>query len=168
ATTFRTSTATPAVTPSRPSNGVATPSPFQPGISDSCSGFYLTKKGDTCNTVADANGISLVDFLSWNVGVGGQACGNLWADTYVCVNVIGRQPPPPKPTPSRPETGVVTPQPIQRGMTDRCNAFYLVGQGDNCWTISQKYGIAVELFLEWNPAAGSQCSGLWAGTYACV
>ncbi|KAK0644382.1 hypothetical protein B0T16DRAFT_296733, partial [Cercophora newfieldiana] len=159
---------TPAVTPTRPSNGINTPSPFQPGISDNCSDFYLTKKGDSCIAVADAYGISLADFLAWNTRVGGQACDNLWADTYVCVNVIGRQPAAPKPTPSRPSNSVTTPQPIQRGMTENCKTFYFVEKGDNCWTISTKYGIPLEKFLEWNPAAGKDCSSLWAGTHACV
>jgi len=163
-----TSKPTATISPTQPGGAIATPSPLQPGTVDNCSAFYLTKKGDSCIAVADAQGISLSDFLAWNPCVGGQRCDNLWADAYVCVNVIGRKPNNPRPTPSRPENGVSTPEPFQRGMTDECKVFYMVEKGENCRSISRRFGVSLEEFLEWNPAAGRSCANLWAGTYCCV
>ena len=128
-----------------------------------CSTFYLTKRGDTCDGISAANGISLQDFVSWNPGVGGTSCATLWADTYVCVNLIGGAP-----TKTKVGDGVHTPEPIQSGMTDRCKNFYFVSQGDSCEGIASKFSISPDQLVRWNPAARSDCTGLWAGTYCCV
>ncbi len=130
---------------------------------DNCSAFYFTRKGDTCVDVSASHGISVQDFVSWNPGVGGVACHTLWADTYVCVNILGRPP-----TRTRVENGVNTPVPIQDGMTDRCKSFYFVTQGDTCDGIVAKYGISTQALVDWNPGVKSDCTGLWAGTFCCV
>lgn len=51
---------------------------------------------------------------------------------------------------------------------DNCDAFYLVQSGDTCVAIASSNGITLAQFLEWNPNAGSSCTGLWASTYACI
>ncbi|KAH8891699.1 hypothetical protein GQ53DRAFT_720373 [Thozetella sp. PMI_491] len=146
-----------------PSNGVNTPVPFQDGMTESCSAFYLTKKGDTCGGIATSHGISLQDFISWNPGVGGASCPTLWADAYVCVNVLGRPP-----TRTKVGNGVNTPAPIQSGMTEQCKSFYLVQKGDTCEDIAARYRITVTQLLDWNPGAKPDCSGLWSDSYCCV
>jgi hypothetical protein len=44
----------------------------------------------------------------------------------------------------------------------------MVKEGDGCSAIASKFGITLEQFLTWNPAAGSTCGGLWKDAYACV
>ncbi|KAK3349661.1 hypothetical protein B0T25DRAFT_610550, partial [Lasiosphaeria hispida] len=162
--------------PPRPSatssTGIATPTPFQPGMVLNCAAFYLTRPGDTCAGIASAHGVALADFLAWNPRVGGAACGGLWTDAYVCVRLAGNGIPPaapsPGPSPTRPGNGVVTPVPVQEGLVGNCKAFYFVKAGDSCVTIAGMYGIGVGEFERWNPAVGRGCLGLWTGTWCCV
>lgn len=65
-------------------------------------------------------------------------------------------------------TGVVTPSPVQTGMADDCNDFYLVQAGDGCWAIANDEGITLDDFYAWNPAVGDDCSGLQADVYVCI
>ncbi|KAG7149156.1 LysM domain-containing protein like [Verticillium longisporum] len=62
--------------------------------------------------------------------------------------------------------GIQTPSPVQPSIVSNCAQFHLVVSGDRCSTISAKYGIPVDRFLEWNPAALSSCKDL--KTNACV
>lgn len=159
------------LTPTSPGNGVTTPTPTQPGMADDCNDFDFVEPGDGCQAVTDRNGISLVDFLSWNPKVGSDCLG-LWANVYVCVGVIGGSGPSttdnPTPTPTSPANGVTTPTPTQPGMVNDCNGFDFVNSGDGCKAVADRNGISLEDFLSWNPDVGSGCSGLWADVYVCV
>ena len=53
-------------------------------------------------------------------------------------------------------------------MASNCNEFYYVVSGDGCWAIANDHGIALDDFYAWNPAVGSDCSGLEAEVYVCV
>ncbi|KAK4247525.1 hypothetical protein C7999DRAFT_14483 [Corynascus novoguineensis] len=144
--------------------GIVTPTPIQPGMVDDCDAFYLVEQGDSCDTIASKNGISVTEFLKWNTNIGGRVCNGLWADAYVCVSVIGHTP-----TPTNPGNGIETPTPTQPGMVNNCDAFYEVVTGDSCDSIASENGISVAEFLEWNTEVGGKaCSGLWAGAYVCV
>ncbi|KAH7028764.1 uncharacterized protein B0I36DRAFT_245776 [Microdochium trichocladiopsis] len=68
-------------------NGVATPTPIQPGMVSNCKSFYLVEKGDTCSNVAAARGITVANFIKWNPAVGTN-CAGMWADTWACVGLI--------------------------------------------------------------------------------
>ncbi|RYO84777.1 hypothetical protein DL764_009280 [Monosporascus ibericus] len=198
-------------------NGIATPSPTQPGMVNNCNRFYLVSSGDTCSTVASRAGISLSQFSAWNPQTGGASCSSLWLDYYVCIGTMGTSNPQPSttnggnttsstsspqpsttnggsttsstsspqlstsnggsttsstsgPQPSTTNEGnsIETPAPIQSGMTPNCREFYLVQPGDTCNAIASSHGISTSDFIEWNPAAGSDCRTLWANTYACV
>jgi hypothetical protein len=72
--------------------------------------------------------------------------------------------PPTTTTSTTPGNGVSTPLPIQDGMTQNCNKFHFVQTGQTCATLASLYSISVAQFIQWNPAAGSDCSGLWAST----
>ena len=61
-----------------------------------------------------------------------------------------------------------TPSPIQDGMVGNCNRFHWVADGQDCATIAALYSITVSQFVQWNPAAKSDCSGLWARTVSCL
>jgi hypothetical protein len=127
-----------------------------------CDAFYKVASGDTCDSIAAKNGISATQFRQWNTNVGGTACNGLWLNAYVCVSTIGHTP-----TTTR-GNGVATPTPTQSGMVNNCNRFHFVGTGQNCDSIARQYGTTVATFVRWNPAAGSNCAGLWSNTYACV
>lgn len=138
-------------------------------ISD-CDAFYFVQAGDTCTTIASKNGISLAQFVLWNPAAKSD-CSGLWAEVYACVSIIGHTPAKPTTAPAtttKALNGITTPTPVQDGMVANCDAFYLVQSGDTCATISSKKGITLSQFVAWNPAAKSDCSGLWANTYACV
>lgn len=125
--------------------------------------------GDTCAKLVQKFGtFSLSDFYTWNPAVGTD-CSGLWSDTYVCVGTTAT--PTTKPTTSKPATptGSPLPSPTQDGLTDKCTRFYKVVKGDTCAKIIAKYGtFSLSDFYGWNPAVGTDCSGLWLDTYVCV
>ncbi|KAI9146998.1 LysM domain-containing protein [Paramyrothecium foliicola] len=63
---------------------------------------------------------------------------------------------------------VQTPSPIQNGVPNNCNKWHFVNKGELCDGIAKKHAISVSDLSKWNPAVGSDCSGLWAGVYICV
>lgn len=144
-------------------NGIPTPTPTHPGISPNCDAFVLVVQGDTCASIAKANGITLAQFVAWNTGVGGEQCLGMWANVYACVSILGHTP-----TPTNPGNGVTTPEPIQAGMTGSCKDFHFVQQGDTCAGLAGRYGVSVEDIVAWNPAVEAGCTGMWSGTWACV
>ncbi|ATY64808.1 uncharacterized protein A9K55_005176 [Cordyceps militaris] len=144
----------------------ATPSPTQDGLTKDCTAFYLAKAGDTCDKNSRQYGgtFSLADFIKWNPAVG-EDCTGLWAKYYYCVGVPGT----PTTTPGGTTTGAPGPSPTQEGMTKDCKAFYLAKTGDTCDKIAQQYGTFSSAdFIKWNPAVGSDCTGLWTKYYYCV
>ncbi|KAJ8127373.1 hypothetical protein O1611_g6263 [Lasiodiplodia mahajangana] len=144
--------APPTTTTSTP-NGIATPTPTQPGMVDNCNKFYFVVSGDNCASISSKSGISLAQFMQWNPSVG-STCTELWLGAYVCISVISAG------------NGIATPTPIQDGMTKSCKSFYFVKAGDTCASIASSHGISVSSFISWNPAAGATCAGLWANTCA--
>ena len=148
--------------PTKPSNGVTTPSPTHPGMVSNCNKFVKVNAGDGCDGIAFFNGpISTEDFKKWNAGVGSD-CRTLQAGTYACVGVIGG-------TPTKPGNGIATPSPIQTGMVTNCNKFVKVNPGDSCDIVAFFNGpISTEYFKKWNAGVGSDCRFLQAGTYACI
>lgn len=127
-----------------------------------CNAFYMIKRGDQCQKIADQHGISLHDFVTWNPAAG-ETCGGLWADAYACVSVIGFVP-----TPTTPHNGIETPQPTQPGLIDNCVKFHYISSTDTCASISGWEGISTADFAKWNPNVGNTCTGLWANANACV
>ncbi|KAJ5008114.1 LysM domain-containing protein [Colletotrichum sp. SAR 10_66] len=163
-------TSQPPATTTAPSNGISTPTPIQEGMTTSCNKFYFVKTGDGCAAIASSNSIALSDFYAWNPAVG-DTCAGLWANVYVCVGVIGSSAPTTTTAPASTTTagnGISTPTPIQEGMVDNCNRFYMVKTGDGCASIASANSIPLADFYEWNPAVGSTCAGLWANVYVCV
>jgi hypothetical protein len=129
-----------------------------------CDAFHFVATGQTCATITGQYGITLAQFTAWNPNVG-STCGGMWANVFVCVSIIGHTPPP---TTTAPPNGITTPTPIQPGMVNNCDAFYLVRSGNDCTSIAASHGISLANFYLWNPAVGNTCSGLWLDTYVCV
>ncbi|KAG4436701.1 hypothetical protein IFR05_007815 [Cadophora sp. M221] len=155
--------------PTPTGNGISTPTPTQTGMVTSCNAFYFVVSGDDCTSIASKKGITLANFYAWNPAVG-NTCATLWADVYVCVGIIGSTTITTSkgPTTTAPSNGIATPSPIRSGMTQNCNTFYFVKEGDECGTIASSKGISIANFYTWNPAVGTSCTALWANTYVCV
>ncbi|PYI18206.1 hypothetical protein BO86DRAFT_314207 [Aspergillus japonicus CBS 114.51] len=146
------------------STGITTPSPIQTGMTATCDEFYLVVSGDTCAAIASDAGIALSDFYAWNPAVG-TSCADLDVGDYVCIGATGTVT---STTATGSGTGIVTPAPIQTGMTATCDAFHLVVSGDTCADIASDAGIALSDFYAWNPAVGTSCADLDVGDYVCV
>lgn len=158
---------TTAVSTSKPSTATA-PSPTQDGLISTCTNFYKTVKGDYCGKIVDAYGTFTIDqFTQWNPAVG-EDCSGLWANTYYCVGVPGT--PTVRPTSSAPATTTLAgPSPTQDGIVSTCSRYHKAVSGDTCAKIQTQYGIfSLTQFLNWNPAVGTDCSGLWLGYYYCI
>ncbi|KAK7184907.1 LysM domain-containing protein [Paraphaeosphaeria sporulosa] len=142
-------------------NGITTPTPVQYGITNSCTKFYFVKSDDNCYNIAQAEGVALNDFYSWNPAVG-SSCGTLQPDYYVCI--AGPKTATPTPTPTKGST----PTPVQSGISKTCKKYYLVKSGDGCYNIAQAAGITLDNFYAWNPAVGNACGSLWPDYYVCI
>lgn len=81
----------------------------------------------------------------------------------LCTSVVGYvfTAPPTQP-------GVPPPAPTQNGVDDSCMEWDTVQAGDSCSTFMDRYGITLEQMVEWNPAVGVECAGLWGGYAVCV
>ncbi|RAH71405.1 LysM peptidoglycan-binding domain-containing protein [Aspergillus aculeatinus CBS 121060] len=144
--------------------GIVTPAPIQTGMTATCDAFHLVVSGDTCAAIASDAGIALSDFYAWNPAVG-SSCADLDVGDYVCIGATGTVT---TATATSSGTGIVTPAPIQTGMTATCDAFHLVVAGDTCSVIASDAGIALTDFYAWNPAVGSSCADLDVGDYVCI
>ncbi|RVD88978.1 uncharacterized protein DFL_000002 [Arthrobotrys flagrans] len=114
-------------------NGVSTPTPFQAGMTTNCKGFRLVQSGDTCAAILTKYGITQAQLVAWNPAVKSN-CSGLWAQCWICVELISAATTAKKvttttkatTTPKKPTTtgnGVTTPPPIQTGMTKNCKGF---------------------------------------------
>ncbi|KAH8168701.1 hypothetical protein LIA77_11965 [Sarocladium implicatum] len=158
----------PTTTTSRPGNGIATPTPTQPGMVSNCNKFHLVKDTTTCQGIADYNKVSLADIFKWNTSLN-SGCTNLQLGVYACAGVIGGgSSPPPTTTSSRPGNGIATPTPTQPGMVSNCNKFHLVKDTTTCQGMADYNRVSLSNIKKWNTGLNSACSNLWLGTYACV
>lgn len=67
-------------------NGVTTPTPYETGMVDGCTEFYLVVDGDGCTSIADAADITVTELETWNPTIGSD-CSGLWLGYYVCIGV---------------------------------------------------------------------------------
>ncbi|KAL2201647.1 putative LysM domain protein [Sarocladium strictum] len=150
-------------------NGIATPSPVQPGIVSNCNKFHVVKDTTTCQGIADYNKISLADFLKWNPGIN-SGCTNLWLGYYTCVGVVAGATTTTSKPPSTTSAGnvITTPSPTQPGMVSNCNKFHLIKDTTTCQGIADYNKISLADFFKWNPSVNSGCTNLWLGAYACA
>ncbi|KAF5253349.1 hypothetical protein FANTH_1761 [Fusarium anthophilum] len=57
-------------TPTQPSNGVATPSPIQSGITKNCKKFHQVKSTTTCASIQNYYKITMANLFKWNPAIG--------------------------------------------------------------------------------------------------
>lgn len=159
------SAATGTATTATPTNGIATPTPIQTGMTTSCDVFHLVESGDTCSGLSSEYDITLTQFYTWNPSVG-STCLYLELGTYVCVGILGSASSSTIPT----TTGstITTPSPIQTGMVTDCDKFYDVQSGDDCADIASTESIPLASLYAWNPAVGTACGSLYLSYYICV
>ena len=72
------------------------------------------------------------------------------------------------PTTTQPGHGVITPTPIQEGMTGNCKSFRFIQGGDSCESIAKWAMISLDDFYRWNTGIGSSCQYLWLLTWNCI
>ncbi|KAI1056071.1 hypothetical protein LB507_001494 [Fusarium sp. FIESC RH6] len=151
------------------------PSPTQEGLIESCTSFYKAKKGDTCpKIIAEFKTFDLDTFIEWNPAVESD-CSGIWANTWYCVGVPGTPTSVPTKTAatSTKPTGPAKPSTTHDGLIKSCTSFHKAGKGETCPKILSTYvafpgTFDFDTFLQWNPAVGDDCSGIWAGYYYCV
>ncbi|KAL7755294.1 hypothetical protein ACKLNR_015051 [Fusarium oxysporum f. sp. zingiberi] len=73
-------------TPTKPGNGVETPSPIQTGLVGNCKKFHQVQSTTTCASIQKYYSISLAQLMKWNPAIGSK-CTALWAKYWVCVGV---------------------------------------------------------------------------------
>lgn len=134
-----------------------------------CDEFYYVVADDGCWAIANDHGIELADFYSWNPAVGTD-CSGLQPDVYVCVGISDSSTVSATTTVSSTatSTAIVTPTPTQTGMVSNCDEFYYVVADDGCWAIANDHSIELTDFYSWNPAVGTDCSGLQPDVYVCI
>ncbi|KAM3432619.1 hypothetical protein MY4824_006467 [Beauveria thailandica] len=155
-----------------------------------CSYKWRAHAGDTCDSLSSDWGVQVSDFIKWNPSVGANCSNGVTAGYEYCVEDDGADSNPTtaatgspttlttaitttSSTPTQPTDGA--PSPVQNGVAKdcksahSCKAWYKVQAGDTCDKIVSKYGaFSTDDFLKWNPAAGSDCTGLWVDYYVCV
>ncbi|KAI0505413.1 LysM domain-containing protein [Xylaria bambusicola] len=145
--------------------------PYDPNTTKYCS-YWIDNAGAAtkCTDIPKNWGITLADFLRWNPSLAPD-CTNFEVQKSYCVETTDEPAPTTSSdssTPTQPSNGITTPQPIQPGMVDNCDAFYFVPKDVGCQVIATSHGITLEQFLTWNPLIGDTCGGLWANAYVCV
>ncbi|OBS25975.1 hypothetical protein FPOA_06507 [Fusarium poae] len=151
----------PAPSPTKPANGISTPSPIREPIHANCNKFALVGSTTTCASLQDYYKISMAQIAAWNTPVGTD-CKGLWAGYNVCVGIVGQQ------TPTNPPSSGSTPSPVQSGMVKNCKKFHLVNKSTTCAALQSTYKVTMAQLYKWNPAIGSGCNALWAEYYVCV
>ncbi|OTA84782.1 carbohydrate-binding module family 50 protein [Hypoxylon sp. CO27-5] len=148
------------------------PTTADPNTVSDCSWWIVAASTDTCEAIADANGISVSDFeLVYNPSVG-TVCALNVGQSYCVERNFGIPPVTTTTTTSAPTStttgnGITTPTPSQPGMVSNCNKFDFVNPDDSCSAIAARNGITVVQLSEWN-SAGEDCTSLWGKVYVCV
>ncbi|KAI1202455.1 hypothetical protein F5X97DRAFT_319141 [Nemania serpens] len=141
------------------------PSPVQEGITGECKVYYKAIAGDDCSKIVAKYGtFTFADLLKWNPAIG-ETCSGLWLGYYYCVGVAGTPTQPPPTSTTTTTVGV----PTQTGIIPGCQRWHKAVSGDSCANIVSKYGtFTLQQFVQWNPAVGADCSGLWLGYNYCI
>ncbi|KAL4967862.1 uncharacterized protein BDV14DRAFT_188032 [Aspergillus stella-maris] len=142
-----TTTTTTTTTETAPSN-----SPTMPGIAENCDSFYMVSSGGQCGTIASAHGIIVTQLQSWNSEI-----NNYY---YICVPVPGATT---RSGGSASEPTDSGPSPQMPGIVDSRVKYYLIEDGESCWSIYTKAGIMLAQFRQWNMVIDAGCTNLWLG-----
>ncbi|KAH0424198.1 LysM domain-containing protein [Colletotrichum camelliae] len=161
------------------------PSTADPSTIKDCTWWFVAGASDTCDRVTATYGLTQAQLVRYNP-ILSSSCTFITGNSY-CIEQNWGAEPEPQPTtaaPGAPTTfttttraattttapgnGIATPQPIQPGMVTNCNKFYFVAQGTSCSEVLSSQQITLADFAKWNPAVGSECTGMWAEVNVCV
>jgi hypothetical protein len=161
-----------------PAPAAVPPSPRGAGEISGCTRWL--KASSDCSAILNGLRMTVGVFYQMNPSVG-AGCTGLNPGTYYCYSTnedglsgIGTTEDSGATTTlsstasSTSSTGVVTPTPIQDGMTSDCNKFHFVVSGDGCYAIASNAGINLADFYKWHPAVQTDCSRLFLDTYVCI
>ncbi|KAL2259269.1 hypothetical protein VTK26DRAFT_7116 [Humicola hyalothermophila] len=162
--------------PAETTTSVGPPAPTHSGQPADCDTWYVVVEGDTCQSVADAAGISLSQFLAWNPAVSSDCVENFWVGQAYCVGVSGDADTTTTATATTTTTTTTTdpagptpPAPTHSGQPSDCNKWDVVESGDTCESFAADNGISPDQFFEWNPAVSEDCvDNFWIGQAYCV
>ena len=143
-----------------PTTGPTSTYPVRDGSWTNCTTYESVTFGETCQMILDGYSITVAQFYEWNPAVG-ASCENLWTYYQYCVRTNSSSATPISSNPA----GPTPPAPTQSGQPSNCNRWYIAQAGDTCASVEQAGVLSDALFKQFNPAVGSDCSGLWA-TYA--
>ncbi|VDC08034.1 unnamed protein product [Peniophora sp. CBMAI 1063] len=107
---------------------------------DNCARNYTVHLGDTCNSIADAQGVSTYQLQTVNNGTITPNCGNLALGMPLCLAVEGED----------------------------CQPVHTVVDGDTCTGVADAAGTTVGTLVANNPNLGSDCTALYPGLVVCV
>ncbi|KAH7322710.1 hypothetical protein B0I35DRAFT_509996 [Stachybotrys elegans] len=134
---------------------------------------YTIKADDTCQGIAVASKITMVQLYSWNP-VLGAACNRMSmsvGDT-VCIEPHDDEdysPPTFESSVPEPEpTAAPVPSDIAQGTNRNCALYYSVRPGDYCNQIIVKHSISLADFLFLNQGLNAECTNLFAFESYCV
>ncbi|KAI9933756.1 hypothetical protein MW887_004828 [Aspergillus wentii] len=143
-------------------DSVFNPSPTQSGLPNDCQEYYQAQKNDTCMTITSTLRITDKDFKNWNPALGDD-CAGLKPGYWYCV-LNWKTPPMPSTTTALPSAAAT-----QTGITTNCTSWYQAEDGDDCELIPLMFGTFSQTdFQKWNPALGSNCTGIKDGDWYCV
>ncbi|KAF3210312.1 hypothetical protein TWF679_006807 [Orbilia oligospora] len=147
------------------------PGPADPSTVKTCTFWIIAEESSKadCHGFAADLGVSWQDFSSWNPSVGNDCAGMIVGNAY-CIEDNNGVPTTTTTTTTRATTtssGPVAPGPTQDGQDPNCISWEYVAAGENCRTVlAKRPGVTLADLYKWNPAIGSDCSGLWAQTWA--
>ncbi|KAJ1325254.1 peptidoglycan DL-endopeptidase LytF [Microdochium nivale] len=137
-----------------------------------CDGWHVVSGSDSCQSVADAAGISISDFYAWNPAVSTDCTTNFWLGQAYCVHRAGQgiSISTSSRTASATSSAAPTPPaPTHTGQPANCNKWDVVASGDSCGSIASDNGISTDQFFTWNPAVSRDClTNFWLGQAYCV
>lgn len=170
--------------------------PTFPNTVPECIAWHTVVPGDGCWAITQTYGITLTDFYTWNPDITNDCADNFWLGYAYCVGIEKETEPPPESTTSTTTTATTTstteaytivnpiteyeitptgveedfpPEKTQPGQPPNCDDWYLVSAWDTCESIvASNSWITRDQLLAWNPAIGSDCSGLYDGWWVCV
>ncbi|KAL2752064.1 carbohydrate-binding module family 50 protein [Sodiomyces alcalophilus JCM 7366] len=134
---------------------------------------YTVQADDTCQGIAAAANITMVQLYTWNP-ILGPACNrmSLSVGDSICLEPHGDEdytPPTHTPTTPAPEpTAAPVPSNIANGTNEHCAQYYSVQQGDYCNQIVIKFSISLADFLFLNQGVNAECTNLFAEESYCV
>ncbi|KAF7556062.1 hypothetical protein G7Z17_g1763 [Cylindrodendrum hubeiense] len=134
---------------------------------------YTIQADDTCQGIAVASNISMVQLYTWNP-VLGSSCNrmSLSVGHTVCLEPHDDEDYVPitrtTTTPTLEPTAAPVPSNIASGTNGNCAEFYSVQVGDYCNQIILGYGISLQDFLFLNQGLNAECTNLYAEEAYCV